>query len=76
MIRDPTRKEMQAVLRAVGIYDCWAGEEAIYWFATDYHSGRGSNLYNVLCMSPYEPGPITRGPETPEGYNPLRKEFA
>lgn len=31
-------------------------EVAIYWFASHYHSGQTSNLYNVLSTSPYTPG--------------------
>jgi hypothetical protein len=33
-------------------------EEAIYWFATDYHGGQASNLYAALCLSAYNPGPL------------------
>jgi hypothetical protein len=38
-------------------------EEAIYWFANDFHGGQSSNLYSVLSTSDYRPGAIARGPE-------------
>jgi hypothetical protein len=28
-------------------------EEAIFWFAFAWHSGKGSDLYRILCESPY-----------------------
>lgn len=31
------------------------GEVAIYYFATDYHEGQNSDLYNILCDSEYKP---------------------
>ena len=30
-------------------------EEAIYWFAGQYHSGQWSNLYSVLSTSDFKP---------------------
>jgi hypothetical protein len=33
-------------------------EVAIYWFADHYHGGQASTLYGVLCVSPFNPGPI------------------
>ena len=33
----------------------WAIEEAIYWFARQYHSGQWSNLYSVLSTSDFKP---------------------
>ncbi len=33
-------------------------EEAIYCFASDWHGGQSSNLYSVLCNSPFKPGPV------------------
>ena len=38
-------------------------EEAIYWFASDYHGGQGSNLYSALSTSEYRPGRSSSGPE-------------
>lgn len=38
-------------------------EEAIYWFATDYHGGQSSNLYSALSTSEYRPGRSSSGPE-------------
>lgn len=32
------------------------GEIAIYWFASEYHSGQSSNLYKALCTIDYNPG--------------------
>ena len=31
-------------------------EAAIYWFASDYHSGQWSELYSILSTSEYRPG--------------------
>jgi hypothetical protein len=39
-------------------------EEAIYWFANDYHGGQGSGLYRALCASAYRPGPLARSPQS------------
>ena len=33
----------------------WAIEEAIYWFASQYHSGQWTNLYSVLSTSDFKP---------------------
>ena len=68
---DPTRRELvRAILREFGTYrqddpDSFRFdlEAAIYWFAARWHSGQWSNLYSVLSMSEYRPGPCTRGPE-------------
>lgn len=32
------------------------GDVAIYWFASEYHSGQPSNLYIALCEVQYNPG--------------------
>lgn len=37
-------------------------EAAIYWYASDYHSGQSSDLYEILCLSPYSPGPLENSP--------------
>jgi hypothetical protein len=42
-------------------------EEAIYWFAADFHDGQGSNLYAALSVSPLRPGILSDGPETDLG---------
>jgi hypothetical protein len=68
--QDPTKTEMlQAIyenfspdLRNPNQTD-FDIEEAIFWFANDYHGGQNSNLYEVLCNSPYEPGPNVAGPQ-------------
>lgn len=49
---DPTRQEMVDFLRNTNFtwaYDAdkFDIEEAIYWFAHDYHSGQWSNLYSA-----------------------------
>lgn len=51
-------------------------EEAIYWFANDFHGGQGSNLYSALSTSEYSPGPITSGPQDTLMYDELVAEFA
>lgn len=58
---DPTREEMLTFLAAHQAEE-FDVEEAIYWFANDYHSGQWTNLYQALCASPYTPGPITNTP--------------
>lgn len=35
-------------------------ESAIYWLASDYHSGQSSPLYSILSMSKFKPGPSHR----------------
>jgi len=54
--------------------------EAIYWFASDYHGGQWSNLYETLSASEYRPGPISVGPEPDSQaalmYAELESEFA
>lgn len=58
---DPTGEELFASLIH---WDCGednqSKEIAIYYFAEAWHSGQNSNLYEVLCNSPYKPGPIAR----------------
>jgi hypothetical protein len=61
---DPTIEEMrQALTDNVPEADEFDREQAIYWFANDYHSGQWSELYSALCASPYKPGAIERGPD-------------
>ena len=36
-------------------------EQAIYWFASNWHGGQWSNLYSVLSTSQYHPGATERG---------------
>jgi hypothetical protein len=54
-LSDPTRDEMLSAL-AQSSADEFDIEAAIYWFASDWHSGQWSNLYSALCTSPYKPG--------------------
>lgn len=35
---------------------------AIYWYASAFYDGQGSELYAVLCCSPYGPGRNESGP--------------
>lgn len=80
---DPSKEEMMSLLqhrygREEGFeYDA---EEAIYWFASDYHGGQWSNLYSVLSTSPFKPGSMSNGPE-PDSmaemmYQDLEQEYA
>ena len=61
---DPTADEMRAFLIArhdpddVCNFDI---EEAIYWYAHDYHGGQWSNLYSALSTSPFTPGAYSTG---------------
>jgi hypothetical protein len=52
---DPTRDEMLTALAQSGA-DEFDIEAAIYWFASDWHGGKWSNLYSALSTSPYKPG--------------------
>ncbi len=61
--QDPTREEILSYL-ANYEGDEFDKEEAIYWFANDWHGGQWSNLYSVLSTSEYRPGPMTNGPES------------
>ncbi len=77
-MRDPTRQEMLdhlATLPFAAETDEFDREEAIYWFAADYHGGQWSNLYSALSTSPYSPGPLTNGPENPDLYQELEAAF-
>jgi len=62
---DPSREEMIEHIRKVygREADEFDIEEAIYWFATDYHGGQSSNLYSALSTSEYRPGRMSSGPE-------------
>ncbi len=41
-------------------------EEAIFWFAYSWHTGVGSDLYKILCDSPYIPDPKRRWADDPD----------
>jgi hypothetical protein len=43
--------------------DDFSVEEAIYWFASDYHGGQTSDLYSVLSTSEYKPSRLHHGIE-------------
>jgi hypothetical protein len=81
-MQDPTREEMLkfltgSLLRSeASEFDV---EEAIWWFASDFHGGQSSNLYAALCASPFKPGPIaTLDPFSIAAwlYDDLRHEYA
>ena len=36
-------------------------QQAIYWFAANWHGGQWTNLYHVLSASKYKPGPLESG---------------
>lgn len=83
MAKDPTRDEMMAHLLMLhpeigdDPFDAW---EACYAFAIDHHGGQTSNLYEALCMSPFQPGPLWRccapGSMAEYYYKSLQLEFA
>lgn len=63
---EPTHDEMVAFLKphaAMYEADDFDIEEAIYWFANDYHGGQDSTLYSVLSTSEFCPGPLADGPQ-------------
>jgi hypothetical protein len=80
-MQDPTHDEMLDHLKSTygSEPDEFDVEEAIYWFACDYHGGQSSNLYSALCGSLYSPGPITNGCPTDSMsalmYEALEAEF-
>jgi hypothetical protein len=63
-MQDPTRNEMLTFLCGLspGETDSFDWEEAIYWFAANYHGGQSTNLYEALSASPYSPGPLRNEP--------------
>jgi hypothetical protein len=81
-MQDPTRDEMLAFVASLPFAserDESDIEEAIYWYASDYHGGQWSNLYAAICESPFTPGPCSNGPED-DGmaamlYDDLESEF-
>lgn len=83
--RDPTKREMILFLgRRWKRLDpeSWRdnAEIAMYWYATDYHSGQWSNLYAASCASYYNPGPYATlesedGTPVMDMYADLESEF-
>ena len=57
---DPTYDEMKSFVIGTGapINASDYIEEGIYWFASRYHNGQGSNLYAAMCQCDFQPGPI------------------
>ncbi len=50
------KKEMISYLQSIyGNEDLFSIEAAIYWYASDYHSGQWSDLYSILSTSKYRP---------------------
>ncbi len=63
---DPTLEEMREFIDSLPLGDEveeFDREEAIYWFASEWHSGQASNLYSALSRSQFTPGASTNGPE-------------
>jgi hypothetical protein len=82
MTQDPTREEMITFLQTwpfINEADEFDIEEALYWFASDWHSGQWSNLYSVLSTSEYQPSPIASGIDKDsmsyQLYQELKAEF-
>ena len=77
-MKDPTHAEMYAFLetQTCGDEDLrFDFEEAIYWFANDYHSGQWSNLYSALSTSIFSPGRCANAPSDYFLYDSLAVEF-
>lgn len=73
-MQDPTHAEMYSFLetQACGGEDIrFDIEEAIYWFASDWHGGQWSNLYAALCNSEYTPSQLSRHASNPFFYDAL-----
>ena len=65
-MQDPTADEMREFLNSLPMAsecDEFDREEAIYWFANDWHGGQTTNLYSALSTSKFNPGPLARKPE-------------
>jgi len=63
---DPDYNEMLEFLKgyAVGVTDCaddFDYGNAIYWFASEWHHGQGSNLYEAIEACGYRPGASENG---------------
>ena len=82
--RDPTKTEMMRFLkrRYRSLVDGFENEAevAIWWFANYHYGGQGTNLYEVLSISPYKPGPYSKledeGEVVQMMYNDLVAEYA
>lgn len=77
---DPTIADMRAFIDRLPFASersDFDREEAIYWFANDWHSGQASNLYAALCASEFSPGPIACEPQDIASmlYNELQAYF-
>ena len=62
--KDPTYDEMRTFLKRfmTDEHTDFDMEEAIYWYAHDYHGGQSSNLYSTLSsLSPFKPGAYSTG---------------
>ena len=73
MAQDPTREEIDAALATfpyASECDDFDREEAIYTYASQWHGGQWSNLYSVLSMSPFNPGPMWSEPD-PDGMSAM-----
>lgn len=77
-MQDPTAQQMRDFLttQACGDDMSFEIEEAIYWFAYDFHGGQWSNLYSALSTSDFHPGPYAFQPEDPFMYDMLVAEYA
>lgn len=54
------RKEFRGMVDDEASFD-FDSEAAIYWYAADNHGGQGSDLYGVLSLSKFRPGPSHSG---------------
>jgi hypothetical protein len=62
---DPTLEEMREFIDSLPFAEErseFDREEAIYWYANDWHGGQDSNLYSALSRSEFSPGAASRGP--------------
>lgn len=86
-MKDLTQEEITARIKEK--YPVFSNEEGLedsiliasYWIAHDYHDGMWSNLYKLMCQSPYKPGPLKSCIEDEEDdlavllYDIIREEF-
>lgn len=75
------QRMVAAIVAAFGEEVCeFDIEAAIYWFASDYHSGQWSDLYSILSTSEYRPGRMETsafhaGEMVQMAYDVLKEQF-
>ena len=59
--------EASALASRIGIEaDEFTLHESVYWFCARNYEGQGCDLYAILCVSEYKPGPFVTFEKLPE----------